>query len=321
MKTKVKIGFKYNQKGITLIALVITIIVLLILAGVSIAMLTGENGILSRATEAKEATRGGEVKETVTLAATNNAGVEHIGGTKQTKTDVITQLHNDEKLTDSEVTTLEENDTIVIGGITIDFSVLGGEDQTTSTVVFKNGTEIVETPEVGNDVEIGDEKFKVIKITGNKVTAMPYYNLDLTGTDIKQQTSGDTAYDTEQKVTFSSVASPTWSTSQNIDLDTHTNNVKTPIESYQTYLRGLGANNVEAKIGRSYPTTQEGATITEAEYIGDLSGLNPGEAGDFWLGSSDSVEARELHYVTLDGYISIHKRRRNRHHGRLLGLL
>ena len=36
---------RYN-KGITLIALVITIIVLLILAGISIASLTGENGIL-----------------------------------------------------------------------------------------------------------------------------------------------------------------------------------------------------------------------------------------------------------------------------------
>lgn len=41
-----------NQKGITLIALVITIIVLLILAGVTIAMLTGENGILNKATTA-----------------------------------------------------------------------------------------------------------------------------------------------------------------------------------------------------------------------------------------------------------------------------
>ena len=37
-----------NNTGITLIALVITIIVLLILAGVSIAMLTGNNGILTR---------------------------------------------------------------------------------------------------------------------------------------------------------------------------------------------------------------------------------------------------------------------------------
>ena len=46
-----------RNKGITLIALVVTIIVLLILAGISIAMLTGQNGILNRAAEAKEKTR------------------------------------------------------------------------------------------------------------------------------------------------------------------------------------------------------------------------------------------------------------------------
>jgi len=40
-----------NNKGITLISLVVTIIVLLILAGVSIAMLSGDNSILSRAKE------------------------------------------------------------------------------------------------------------------------------------------------------------------------------------------------------------------------------------------------------------------------------
>ena len=45
---------KLEDRGITLMALVVTIIVLLILAGVSIAVLTGENGILNRATEAKQ---------------------------------------------------------------------------------------------------------------------------------------------------------------------------------------------------------------------------------------------------------------------------
>ena len=45
-----------REKGITLIALVITIIVLLILAGVAIAMLSGENGILKKAAEAKTKT-------------------------------------------------------------------------------------------------------------------------------------------------------------------------------------------------------------------------------------------------------------------------
>ena len=52
-----------NTKGITLIALVVTIIILLILAGISIAMLTGNNGILSQAGDAKEETRGASVKE------------------------------------------------------------------------------------------------------------------------------------------------------------------------------------------------------------------------------------------------------------------
>ena len=57
-----------NQKGITLIALVITIIVLLILAGVSIAMLTGQNGILTRATDTNQATIEAEAKEKINLA-------------------------------------------------------------------------------------------------------------------------------------------------------------------------------------------------------------------------------------------------------------
>ena len=46
-----------NNKAITLIALVVTVIVLLILAGISISMLTGQNGILNRAHEAKEKTK------------------------------------------------------------------------------------------------------------------------------------------------------------------------------------------------------------------------------------------------------------------------
>ena len=56
-----------NNKGITLIALVITIIVLLILAGVSIAMLTGQNGILTQASSAKSDTNKAEAAERINL--------------------------------------------------------------------------------------------------------------------------------------------------------------------------------------------------------------------------------------------------------------
>ena len=60
-----------NTKGITLIALVITIIVLLILAGVTIATLTGDNGILTRASEASRESEIASVKEQARLDITN----------------------------------------------------------------------------------------------------------------------------------------------------------------------------------------------------------------------------------------------------------
>ena len=57
-----------TSNGITLIALVITIIVLLILAGISISMLSGDNGILQKATTAKTETEKSQEQEIVTLA-------------------------------------------------------------------------------------------------------------------------------------------------------------------------------------------------------------------------------------------------------------
>ena len=67
-KNKVK-----TNKGITLIALVITIIVLLILAGVTIAMLTGNNGILTKVKEAKEKTKQAEQEEIYALESVLNS--------------------------------------------------------------------------------------------------------------------------------------------------------------------------------------------------------------------------------------------------------
>ncbi len=57
-----------QTKGITLIALVITIIILLILAGVTITMLTGDNGILKQATNARKTNSKAEFEEQVKLA-------------------------------------------------------------------------------------------------------------------------------------------------------------------------------------------------------------------------------------------------------------
>ena len=58
-----------KEKGITLIALVVTIIVLLILVGISVNMLTGQNGILVRSAEAKEQTKITNAKEEIEMAS------------------------------------------------------------------------------------------------------------------------------------------------------------------------------------------------------------------------------------------------------------
>lgn len=56
-----------NQKGITLIALVITIIVLIILAAVSIAMLTGDSGILTNASKAEKQTNDSSYADKINM--------------------------------------------------------------------------------------------------------------------------------------------------------------------------------------------------------------------------------------------------------------
>ncbi|MCI9063054.1 MAG: hypothetical protein HFJ17_00360 [Clostridia bacterium] len=67
MRNEIKDKLK-NKGGITLIALVITIIVLLILAGIAISMLAGDNGILKQAAKAKEDTSQSSTEEQIKLA-------------------------------------------------------------------------------------------------------------------------------------------------------------------------------------------------------------------------------------------------------------
>lgn len=88
-----------EEAGITLIALIITIIILLILATVSIAVLTGDNGIIAQANQARIDTKVGEEKEQIALAY--NAAVTDkyaLGDYKSSvgivATDLTTQLDN-----------------------------------------------------------------------------------------------------------------------------------------------------------------------------------------------------------------------------------
>ena len=73
-----------KNKGITLVALVITIIILLILAGIGIATLTGDNGLFARAKQAKEKTVEGQLREEIVMAIQDIQAEELPKGNKVT---------------------------------------------------------------------------------------------------------------------------------------------------------------------------------------------------------------------------------------------
>ena len=119
LKTKIqkqnsKIMSKVKRKasGITLIALVVTIVVLLILAAVSISMLGGENGIITQAIEAKDKTDIADEKERVQLAAVAAAGKDGWG--EITEENLAEELTKNIGTRDEDYTLSKEGESFIV---------------------------------------------------------------------------------------------------------------------------------------------------------------------------------------------------------------
>ena len=139
MKNKLR-----NKKGITLIALVITIIVLLILAGVSITMISSQDGILKKATSAKDAQKNAQDKESSQMAAMENM-MEY--ETIETVTDVsklTTELPKMTKYVDNTSTVNKE--AIIPRGFKVSGVTEEQKIDTGLVVIDKNGNEFVWVP-------------------------------------------------------------------------------------------------------------------------------------------------------------------------------
>ena len=72
-----------QSRGITIIALVVTIIILLILAGITIGTITGDNGIINKAQSAKEETEIANEKEVVEKATVQTMGNNKFGNVEK----------------------------------------------------------------------------------------------------------------------------------------------------------------------------------------------------------------------------------------------
>ena len=182
---------KNNIRGITLIALIITIIVLLILAGVSIAMLTGQNGLLTQAQNAKTATEKSAEQEKVQIAVTGSRNDEGQLSIEKLKTEIESQ--NGKVLGDSIPTTVEINNNLyrvnsngevtkrMVGGT---LGTVTGTETTNTTVqdalgnqvVVPAGFKIVNTSDYVTDgIVIEDTSYEATK--GSQFVWIPVGNI------------------------------------------------------------------------------------------------------------------------------------------------
>ncbi len=178
-----KFKSKKQPKGITLVALVITIIILLILAGITISMLTGENGIISRASEAKIAQGIAEVEEIARLRL-QAAYVENLGivddATAKTAVlaELATQGYETKDISNSnetvkgiliqDTTGKDINEVGVTQGKTVSIKVaLDTEGDTTTKTYVKIQGKFYEIDITGQNVNVSREAYKEVPDEGN----------------------------------------------------------------------------------------------------------------------------------------------------------
>ena len=129
-----------NERGVTLIALVVTIIVLLILAGVSIATLTGQNGLIAKAKQASLNTEEAQARE--------ESDLDYIG-------DYIDRIANENKGLDTVTGDETKNSTVYdkFGNkvvVPAGFKIINPEDDVTKGI-------IIEDVSAGNTISKGNQ--------------------------------------------------------------------------------------------------------------------------------------------------------------------
>ena len=149
---------KRKNNGITLIALVVIIIILLVLAGVVIATLGGENGLIARAKQAKQAQIESDMKEQLILAM-QDLQIEKLG---DATLDDITQEWIDSKIKDYECTV---KDDLSVSGkkVTMEKGGIIGK------FLIDERLNITEIEENGSGAKL---EYEVVSRNGEKVTIL-----------------------------------------------------------------------------------------------------------------------------------------------------
>ena len=176
---KLNLKTRKNQKGITLIALVITIVILLILAGIAIASLTGDNGLFARANQARQNTLDAQNKENETLEGYEDTFDKVIAG--------------------AAITGIDTNITNPIEAMPTGATVIEGNANEGIVIRDENGNEWVwvEVPKTSEVYPTAGVELDVNKITDEQCTII-YEDLEKYASAYRQDGYEDTFYSTAQ---------------------------------------------------------------------------------------------------------------------------
>ena len=171
-----------NKNAITLIALVVTIVVLLILAGVSISLILDNNGIIAKSKDARLKSRTAQVEDEVGLWKQQNF-INKESNQKQEEADAILEslisrnlLKEDEIDREQEIITIKKSDGSILkqisySPVTINISKYPESKNAGSVVLKVDSVEGISIPTIKNEAEIDEyiaslgetEKKEIIK--------------------------------------------------------------------------------------------------------------------------------------------------------------
>ena len=156
-----------NKKGITLIALVVTIVVLLILAGVTISLLLDENGIIAKSKDARIETRASQVEDEVGMWKQHNFINKESNQAQESADAMLTNLISRKLLTedeidrDQELITIKKKDGTIVkeisySSVTINISKFPATEKSGAVVLKVDSVEGMTMPNI--DMSNGNEE-------------------------------------------------------------------------------------------------------------------------------------------------------------------
>ncbi len=156
-----------ENKGITLVALIITIIVMLILAGVSISLVLGQNGVLTQAQNSKKSTQAAAVNDGISMGSADAISTYYATGTGNAT--VMTTNKQVLEFITNNISSLDNGSVLTLGSSTATLSsgtwtVTGTDAAASGTLTLTDGTNTIAS---GTITIVASSASAAPSITGN----------------------------------------------------------------------------------------------------------------------------------------------------------